>query len=122
MKYRIPLLAIFLLLALNCPVLAADQTYFSALPDIPLMAGMEEVEDQTFVFDKAEGRVIGTAGFLSQKTDINPLEFYSKILEELGWRPLKTGVFVRNGEQLNVNIETFPQGILVKLQVSPQHP
>lgn len=119
-----------MILALSLPVSAAEnggaqsptQSYFSALPDIPLMAGMDEVQDQTYVFDKAEGRVVGTAGFLSHKVNADPLKFYSNTLEALGWKPLKHGVFTRNDEQLSVTTEKLSGGVLVRLQLSPHHP
>lgn len=121
MKTTLSMLAAVLFLSLVPPAFAAEnsQNYFSALPDVPLMAGMNEVEDQTFVFDKAEGRVIETAGFLSAAYPNDPRKYYSEVLGHLGWKPLKSGVFARNNEQLIVNVEKVGKGVVVKFQLSP---
>jgi len=95
------------------------QGYFSALPDLPLMSGMDEVEDQTFVFDKAEGRVIETAGFLAVTPEKDPQTYYSEILGQLGWKPLKSGLFTRGSEQLVVIVRKVHGGMLVKFYLTP---
>jgi hypothetical protein len=102
-------------------VFAAEnqQSYFTSIPDIPLMEGMDEVEDQSFVFDKAEGRVVGAVGFLPEASKQDPQKFYFETLGQLGWRPIKSGVFARNNEQLIVNVEKVSGGVLVKFQLVP---
>ncbi len=120
------------LIMLGFPAFAGDasdgkQAYFSVLPDVPLMPFMEDMTDQNFVFDKAEGRVIGAVGFLSrqnsrndsEKKQVDPEKFYTEVLPRLGWKPLKSGVFVRGSEQLAMTITSAPSGIFVKLQLSP---
>ena len=96
-----------------------NQAYFSVLADIPLMPEMKEMTDQSFVFDKAEGRVVETVGLLSPSDTRDPQKFYETALPPLGWKPLKTGVFQRNNEQLVVRAEKLTQGVLVKFQLSP---
>ena len=95
------------------------QAYFTVLSDIPLMPGMVEVADQSFIFDKAEGRVVETVGFLSVSDTERTIKFYETALAQLGWNPLKTGVFKRNNEQLVVRAEKVAQGQLVRFQLSP---
>ncbi len=114
-------LSSFLMIAGSSFVWAGDvrQGYFSVLPDVPLMAGMDEVEDQTFVFDKAEGRVIETAGFLAQSQQTDPQTYYSDVLGQLGWKPLKSGLFTRGGEQLVVIVRKVKGGELVKFSLAP---
>lgn len=120
--YLLQLLSVVVILGGNA--LAADkkaenQAYFSVLTDIPLMPDMKEMTDQAFVFDKAEGRVVGAVGFLSAPHAPDPLKFYETALPPLGWKPLKTGVFQRNNEQLVVRAEKLTQGVVVKFQLSP---
>lgn len=98
---------------------AENQAYFSVLTDIPLMPDMEELTDQAFVFDKAEGRVVEAVGILSTFDTQRPIKFYESALTELGWKPLKTGLFQRNNEQLVVRAEKITQGVLVRFQLSP---
>ena len=96
-----------------------NQAYFSVLTDIPLMPEMKELTDQAFVFDKAEGRVVEAVGFLSISDTDRPIKFYETALTQLGWKPLKTGLFQRNNEQLVVRAEKLAQGVLVRFQLSP---
>lgn len=83
------------------------------------MAGMSEVEDRSFVFDKAEGRVIETAGFLPHADDVSVRAYYDTVLGQLGWKPLKNKVFYRDSEQLIVNIEKVAGGVVVTFQLAP---
>lgn len=99
---------------------SAIQGYFSALPDIPMMSGMDEVEDQTFVFDKAQGKVVETAGFLADSSPKTLEIYYAGVLGQLGWKPLESGVFTRNDERLSVKFEQVGAGALVKFQLAPQ--
>lgn len=96
-----------------------NQVYFTVLTDVPVMPGMVEITDQAFVFDKAEGRVVEVVGFLSLSSSADPVEFYKTVLPELGWKPLKTGVFQRNNEQLVVRAEKLTREVLVRFQLSP---
>jgi hypothetical protein len=96
-----------------------NQDYFSLFNDIPLMQGMTELTDQSFVFDKAEGRVVESVGFLSVSETESPVKYYETVLQQLGWKPLKTGLFRRNNEQLVVRAEKVAQGVLVRFQLSP---
>lgn len=103
---------------------AADKTtpsqhYFSVLPDIPLMPNMVELDDQSYIFDKAEGRVIESAGFLSVDSRKNITSFYQSALKELGWNPLKNNVFQRGNEILSFEINDKKNGFRVKFQLQP---
>jgi|GEM_PF-887539 len=103
------------------PVLAegTQQRYFTALPDIPLIDGMVEIEDKTFVFDKAEGSIIETVGFLSANKAKDILENYTNILIKMGWKPTKTGAFRRNHEQLLLKTAVSDKGTLLTFELSP---
>lgn len=103
----------------NIPQNPENQAYFSVLTDIPLMPDMKELTDQAFVFDKAEGRVVEAVGFLSTFDTERPIKFYETALVQLGWKPLKTGVFQRNNEQLVVRAEKLTRGVVLKFQLSP---
>lgn len=126
------LLAVMLFLILSaggagCAGAEGAQRYFSALPDVPLLSTMREVEDMTVVFDKAEGRVVETAAFYpmngSQKEKMaskKTLEdSYGSALRQLGWKVQNSLVYARNGEQLVGNIQEVRGGLLLRLQLSP---
>lgn len=98
----------------------ADQSYLSYLPDVPLMEGMAELEDQSFVFDKAEGRVTETAVFTAASTEKEVMAYYLKVLPELGWTTLSPDRFLRNGEQLIVKCDKVSGGVVARFSLSPK--
>lgn len=112
---------LILCLCLFLPLTArAEQSYLSYLPDVPLITGMAELEDQSVVFDKAEGRVIETAVFTKSSTQKAIMEYYQKTLPELGWSSLSSDRFLRNGEQLIVKCEKVSGGVVTKFSLSPK--
>ena len=94
--------------------------YLSYLPDVPLMAGLTELPDQSVVFDKAEGRVVETAVLAPSDSEKRVFEFYGKTLPALGWERLKPDRFLRNNEQLVVKWEKVQDGALVRFSLSPK--
>ena len=107
-------------LLLTVSSVRADQLYLSYLPDVPLMAGMAELPEQTLVFDKAEGRVIETAVFAPDAAQNDVMAFYGKTLPSLGWQSLGPDRFLRNGEQLIVKWDKVSGGAIVRFSLSPK--
>lgn len=104
------------------PALAAEssQVYLRYLPDVPLLAGMKELEDQSVLFDKAEGRVIESV-VLAGGNDARTVEnFYAKTLPALGWEKAAPDRFLRNDEQLIVKWDKVSGEPVVRFAVSPK--
>lgn len=105
------LCALFLL-ASGRAALAED--FLSAMPDMPLAAGLAELEDGALVFDKPEGRIVqvtalrdSAAATQNEPQDI--ARFYRRALPNLGWlngAPETGGrlTFTRKGETLRITI------------------
>lgn len=105
------LCALFLL-ASGRAALADD--FLSAMPDMPLAAGLAELEDGALVFDKPEGRIVqvtalrdSAAATQNEPQDI--ARFYRRALPNLGWligAPETGGrlTFTRKGETLRITI------------------
>lgn len=100
---------------------AQSVRFFSAMNDIPLMEGLDELEGQGFIFDKAEGRI---GALEAQSTHIKAAEalnYYATSLPQFGWavkskNPL---TFRREGEQMVLNAQDTPQGLWLKIQIGP---
>lgn len=110
----------FLFFAVPASAVETMPAYLRYLPDVPLMPAMAELEEQSMIFDKAEGKVIEStalAGNLSEK-EVN--EFYDHTLPSLGWTAAGAQRFLRNGEQLIVKWEKLPGGSLVRFSLSPK--
>ncbi|MBE2192016.1 MAG: hypothetical protein IAE63_07540 [Alphaproteobacteria bacterium] len=94
--------------------------YLSNLPDIPVMDGMIAQNEDGFVFDAPEGRVVEETVFTSDFEESEVKAYYGTVLPRLGWIARKTGVFVRNGEQLTVNVDKVGDGLRVTFQLAPE--
>lgn len=93
----------------------ASADFLEALPDVPVMQGMEEMQDYILVFDKPEGRIIETL----VHTDNIPVDdirsYYSQTLPQLGWQKTSSDEFVREQEKLSMQYEKE----FLKITVSP---
>ncbi|WP_417430532.1 hypothetical protein [Kiloniella sp.] len=85
------------------PVLASEGGFFTGSGGVPIVPGMEEMEELGVVFDKPEGRIVEAfaSGHLSQ---VDVREFYGRALPQLGWDVVGEGLFVREGEVLKIEI------------------
>jgi hypothetical protein len=122
--HLITVLALFLLAAVPQGALASGQ-FLSAIDDLPLMAGLEEVDGGMMVFDSASGRLVEvlTTGYVG-KGDV--LRYYSETLPQLGWLETGPGQFSREGEMLRLEFPpaqalsgSMPAPINVRFMLSP---
>lgn len=79
--------------------------FFEAIPDVPLMNGMQEMHDYIFVFDKPEGRIIETLARTDGISVVNIREYYAQTLPQLGWRSTNHDEFIREEEKLSMQYE-----------------
>ncbi len=95
-----------------------SQAYLPGTEDLPLMTGLDLVEDPV-VFDKMEGRLVTlqAQGDISQKIIC---EFYSKTLPNLGWKRKTDTLYERDGECLRLSFESSnSKKTLVTFEISP---
>lgn len=100
---------------------AQDSSAFLATIDsVPLMAGLQELEDEALVFDKPSGRIAETmaAGEGVTKDEIE--QFYSKTLPQLGWVRIGPHSYQREDEVLSLDISEQKQFGLIRFSVKPQ--
>lgn len=102
------------------PALAEETAYLTYLPDVPLLPGMEELDGQSIVFDKEEGRVVEAAVFAGEMDPKGVEAFYRRALPALGWKEADSLRFLRNGEQLIVKWEKKEDGVVVTFSLSPK--
>ncbi len=96
----------------------AAERFFSAISDLPVMAGLVEVADARMVFDKPEGRIVQVAasGTVS-RTDV--LRFYTDVLPRLGWTRAEDGTFRSGGERLSLRMRRGDGTLMVHFSLSP---
>ncbi|MFP4312951.1 MAG: hypothetical protein ACLFR0_01380 [Alphaproteobacteria bacterium] len=89
--------------------------FLEALPDVPRMDGMREMEDFILVFDKPEGRIIETLVHTENISVQEIKNYYAQTLPQLGWHKTESDEFVREEEKLSMHYEKD----FVKITVSP---
>ncbi len=94
-------------------------TFFSALSDLPIMQGMEELEEQTVFFDKPEGRIIESVAAMNNITEGEALEFYHATLPQMGWNRTSRNSFFRSGEYLEIAFENDGSENLMRIIIKP---
>jgi len=94
--------------------------YLSGVDDLPLMAGLEEAPDQGVIFDTPDGRIV--EAYASGPVDAGRVrEFYQTSLPQLGWSQTGPGQYVREGEQLTLEIlNSDPTSTAVRFQLKPK--
>jgi len=93
--------------------------FLHGMEDIPLMAGLYEIPEETLVFDKPEGRIVHAAA-ASENAGRGEIEaFYNNTLPQMGWRSAGAGSFVRQGEELQISVQQNEGYSLVMFTVLP---
>jgi hypothetical protein len=92
--------------------------YLPGTEDVPLMKGLELVEDP-IIFDKLEGRLVTlhAQGDVSEK-DIS--QFYAATLPNLGWKKKADSLYARDGESFKISFEySKNKKTLVTFEIAP---
>ena len=91
-----------LLVALTATVgLAQETRYFEALPDLPVMPGLIELEAAGLSFDKPGGRIV-TLYATGTAAPESVIDFYDETLPALGWQASGAEIWLREGERLTL--------------------
>jgi hypothetical protein len=107
--------------AMPCPA-HAEGSFFEALYDIPVMPGLEEIKGEAMLFDKPDGRI---ASVVAASKDLSPSQvgaFYAESLPQLGWRKTKENQYVRDEDQLTVEVSRKAPLTVVHFTLSPLKP
>jgi hypothetical protein len=83
------------------------------------MPGLEEVPEESIVFDKPDGRIIESLAISSNLIEKEIEIFYSQTLPQLGWMQTEKGTYIRNNEKLSLKIEDNGEFKLVRIMVEP---
>ena len=77
----------------------AEDKFFSAIEDLPLMDGLSEVDGVGVIFDSPSGRIVEllSIGEVNKNVVSN---FYSQTLPQLGWTEIAPNKFSREDEIL----------------------
>ena len=114
---KILAIAGFLLLT-ALPAFAAETAYSSVIDDLPLMQGMVEKPDDTVIFDKPGGRIAEFSTKISAAPEAVK-SFYQQVLPPLGWKPLRSSAFTRDGETLKMDFNKNGGETVIHFTLTP---
>ena len=113
MRFLFPLILFWIF-----PVFA--QTFLPGTEDIPLMNGLQQVEE-TASFDNPDERMV----LISAETNLSPkkvFEFYRESLKNLGWTEQKTGQFNRGNDSFSIEITPTEKTSQIQFRLSQRNP
>ena len=96
-------------------------------PDIPLMPGFSEIEDESLVFDKPGGKIAVSVAVSRPVAAGRVWDFYHETLPQLGWVAAKEAkgakdLYIRGEERLRLSIEENPRKTTLRFEISPRNP
>lgn len=97
----------------------AEPRFTNVIDDLPLMPGLQLVEDEDVLFDEPG------AGRIAETNAIGPVaiddvyKFYSHSLPHLGWKALDARSYERGGERLHIDAQTNEKITTVRFTVKP---
>ena len=109
---------IFILLLIFLSKESPSSDFIYGMDDIPIFKKMEYVEDSFVLFDKVDGRYVSSelSGDYNQGEVV---EFYDKILPNLGWDKVEHLKFKRGREVLEIETKMIKNKISVILSIYP---
>lgn len=93
--------------------------FFSSLQDIPLMPGMEELDDYAVSFDKPGGRITESVALIHDLAEADVLRFYYVTLPQLGWGRVSEYRFFRQNEFLDFSFESIEGQRAIRIMIGP---
>jgi hypothetical protein len=98
----------------------AEPPHFTkVIEDLPLMPGLQLVEDEDVLFASPN------AGRIAETNAIGPVDiddvykFYKRSLPHLGWKTVDSRTYQREGEQLRIEAHANAKITIVKFTVKP---
>lgn len=101
MKTRLALMLLAFLMTAFSVMAQDEQAFLSILPDVPLIEGLSEIENESLAFDKPEGRIVMIEAQGNVQTN-TILGFYEQVLPELGWTQEAYDTYTRGDEVLKI--------------------
>ena len=112
--------ALAVVLTLACAGLGrAEDRFFTAVEDLPVMPGLTERAGSTAAFEKPEGRIVALTADGAVSRDA-VVAFYDRVLPQLGWARDKDGSFRRESERLRLAFAKAADGISVRITITPE--
>jgi hypothetical protein len=118
LRFLASVLTLVLLLAFARTGPAADG-FVEGFADLPLMPGLEQIQDASLAFDAASGRIV--VAFARGPLSADQIRsFYAETLGQLGWSGAGEDSFQREGERLTLDFTPDGGETLVRFSLLPR--
>lgn len=98
---------------------ARAESFLTAIADLPLAPGLDELAGQGLVYDKPGGRIV--EAYAAGQTSAPAVRaFYAETLPQLGWEALGETAWRREGERLDLAVLSETGTILVRFTLRPE--
>lgn len=97
----------------------SNVAFFSSLEDVPIAPGISELQEQTVLYDKPEGRIIESVASMNEVSQSSVLSFYHRTLPQMGWNKISGTRFYRETEFLDIVFENNDGQNFVRVLVKP---
>ena len=95
-----------------------EPQFTKVIDDLPLMPGLQLVEDEDVLFTHESGRIAETNAMGS--VDIDAVyQFYKRALPHLGWKVVNSHTYTRENEQLRIDAHANDKITIVQFSVKP---
>ncbi len=98
----------------------APMIFFKNIADVPLMPGLQELDEESLIFDKPEGRIVESTATGNTLDPAALWSFYDHLLPSFGWIKTGPGIYVRDGEQLKIEPKQEAGAWQVHVRVTPR--
>jgi hypothetical protein len=104
---------------LDQPPAEAEPQFTNVIEDLPLMPGLQLVDDEDVLFDEpGSGRIAETNAM--GPVDIDEVyKFYRRSLPHLGWKAINARTYERGGERLRIDAQANAKVTTVRFTVRP---
>lgn len=96
----------------------AKGRFVAEIADLPLISGLYLIDEETVIFEKPAGRFVHAVA-KGDRTEKDFWRFYEDTLPQLGWRPVIRGIFLRDGESLNIKVHKDKSQIIAHFTIAP---
>lgn len=98
----------------------ADASFFTLIPDVPVMPGLVERHESGSLYDKPDGRIVEWQAVARGIALQDVRTYYESVLPRFGWIMHPDGTFSRQGEILNFTQSMNGDVHIVHFSVVPQ--
>ena len=107
------------MIVLGALPLWAEESFFDAIDDLPIMQGLREVVDAVATFDTPDGRIVEAYAEGEKLTRAEVSRFYEQTLPQLGWVRSKPDQYRREGEKLRIDF-IGKRPLTVRMTLAPE--